>query len=128
MNPQSHIEETLFKLSTSPIIKQITNMKKYQGNSYGYMRMRLTLINGDFLEIAEYFVLQNDKIDICRYRYQWMDATQQILNKRWDDTKHFPHLQNFPHHVHVRSETQVVSGQKLSIIELIDLLEQELNT
>lgn len=128
MNPQSHIEEMLFKLLRVLSLNKSPTQKKHQGNSYGYMRLRLALINGDFVELAEYFVLQNDKIDICRYRYQWMDATQQILNKRWDDTKHFPHLQNFPHHVHVRSETQVVSGQKLSIIELIDLLEQELNT
>jgi len=55
-----------------------------------------------------------------------MDPTQQVLKKRWDNAKHFPDLPNFPHHIHIGSETQIVPGRILSIIELIDLLEKEL--
>jgi hypothetical protein len=35
-------------------------------------------------------------------------------------------LPYFPHHVHVGDEKQVVPGQALSILNLIDLVEQEL--
>jgi len=55
-----------------------------------------------------------------------MDPTQQVSKKRWDNAKHFPDLPNFPHHIHIGSETQVVPGRILSIIELIDLLEKKL--
>jgi len=76
--------------------------------------------------LAEYFVIQDDEVCVRRYRYQRMDPTQQVLKKRWDNAKHFPDLPNFPHHIHIGSETQIVPGRILSIIELIDLLEKEL--
>lgn len=120
---QFHIEETFARITTSPVIEKITSMENHHGNTYGYIRMRLILTNGDFLEVAEYFAIQDSKICVHRYRYQWMNPTQQILKKRWDNTKHFPNLPNFPHHIHIDSETQVVPGRELSIIELIDLLE-----
>ena len=49
------------------------------------------------------------------------------LKKRWDNVAHFPDLPNFPHHVHIGSESYVEPGQSLSIVELIDVLESELN-
>jgi len=36
--------------------------------------MRMALSNGDFLEAAEYFVLEDDECITRRYRYQWMDG------------------------------------------------------
>jgi hypothetical protein len=55
----------------------------------------------------------------------WMDESQQVLRKRWDNVEHFPGLPNFPHHVHVGAESQVEPGRSLSIIELVDAIEQE---
>jgi len=125
-DPQSHIDETFVRISTSPVIEKVTAEEHHNGDTHGYMRIRLTLANGDFLEAAEYFVIQDDEVCVRRYRYQWMDPTQQVSKKRWDNAKHFPDLPNFPHHIHIGSETQVVPGRILSIIELIDLLEKEL--
>ena len=59
-----------------------------------------------------------------RYRYQWMDETQSVLRKRWDNVEHFPELPNFPHHVHVGEEEHVEPGQAMSIMELIAFVEQ----
>ena len=61
-----------------------------------------------------------------RYHYQWMDETQSVLRKRWDNVGHFPSLANFPHHVHVGEEEHVEPGRSMGIIEIIFLIEQEL--
>lgn len=55
-----------------------------------------------------------------------MDGSKQTLIRRWDNARHFPELPHFPHHVHMGEEKQVVPGQALSILDLIDLIEQEL--
>ena len=59
---------------------------------------------------------------------RWMDPAQQRLVRRWDNAGHFPDLPHFPHHVHVGDEKQVVPGRALSILDLIDLVEQKLES
>jgi hypothetical protein len=54
-----------------------------------------------------------------------MDSLRQLI-RRWDNAQHYPGLPNFPHHVHEGNERQVVPGRALSIIELMDLIEQVL--
>lgn len=76
------------------------------------MRMRLTLNNGDFLELSEYVVLEATVLTTVTYRYQWMTAEQGQLIKRWDNA---PHLTNFPDHVHVAADDQVMPGKPMNI-------------
>ena len=49
----------------------------------GYVRLRLVLINGDFLELSEYFALKAGSLSTLEYRYQWMDGSRVHLKKRW---------------------------------------------
>jgi hypothetical protein len=55
-----------------------------------------------------------------------MSNNQTTLRKRWDNVPHFPNLSNFPHHIHVESEENVISSNLLSIPELLDILETEI--
>ena len=127
MDAQIHLSDIRISLLTSPVVDTITILEARDSRHQGYFRARLTLTNNDFLEVAEYFVIEDDLVQVIRYRYQWMDETRQTLKKRWDNAKHLPNLPDFPHHVHVGSEDQIVPGKPLSIIELIDAIEQELN-
>lgn len=88
--------------------------------------MRLT--NNDFLEVAEYFVVEANSARVIRYRFQWVDETQQMLKRRWDNAKHFPDLPGFPHHIHVGSEDHVVTGKALNTVESIDQFEKEFSS
>jgi hypothetical protein len=54
-----------------------------------------------------------------------MDEQQGVLKKRWDNVEHFPDLPNFPHHIHIDADEHVESGQSMSIVELITLIELE---
>lgn len=77
----------------------------------GYMRIRATLSNGDFLEAAEYIVYDQGQLVTADYRYQWMDGAKKILRRRWDSTPDWPHLPDSPHHVHVGDEATVEPGR-----------------
>ena len=115
------------KLAVSPIISAIQISDERIFRNRGYFRARLTLINSDFLEIAESFTIQDNQSLTLDYRYQWMDSSKQLLRKRWDSVKHFPDLPNFPHHIHIGSEINVEPGQSRNILEFIDFLKSELS-
>lgn len=40
---------------------------------------------------------------------------------------HYPDLPNFPHHVHVGKEENVEPSERLSIIQLLDVLTSEIS-
>ena len=96
MAPQDYLTEIKAKLITSSIIISITVVEEYVLPDRGYFRARLGLSNNDFLEVAEYFVLEDGMCVTRRYRYQWMDQSQQVLRKRWDNVEHYPQFTKFP--------------------------------
>lgn len=127
MELEQYIVTIKNKISTSPLITISEVVDEKILINRGYFRVRLTLFNTDFLELAEAFTIKNNQLSTLDYRYQWMDSSKQILRKRWDSVKHFPDLPNFPHHVHIGSETNVKPGQSRNILDFIDFMESELS-
>ena len=126
MEARHDLNELKARLATSAAIIAIEGVTEREIKDRGYFRARLSLANGDFLEVSEYFIIRAGKPETKEYRYQWMDNSKQRLIRLWDNARHFPELPNFPHHVHVGEEKQVVSGQAMSILDLVELIEQEL--
>jgi hypothetical protein len=126
MNLDRYLVAVKEKLNASLIIASIEIVDERILLNRGYFRARLTLTNNDFLEIAESFTIQDNQLITLDYRYQWMDVSKKILKQRWDSVKHYPNLPNFPHHVHIDSESNVESGQCRNIIEFIDFIESTL--
>ncbi len=126
MSPQDYLLEIKTKLIASPVVAAIEILEEYALSDQGYFRASLTLTNTDFLQVAEYFIIEQQKCVTKRYRYQWMDHSKELLRKRWDNAPHFPALSNFPHHVHVGIDSQVEPSQSLSILELIKIIEETL--
>ena len=125
--PTEYVLQLKAKLAISPIVASFNVVEEKVWSDRGYIRLRMALSNGDFLEAAEYFVLQDNASITRRYRYQWMDEERRKLRKRWDNVEHYPDLSNFPHHVHVGNEENVESGESLSIIQLLDLLADDIS-
>ncbi len=121
---KDYLNDIRSKFLMSEIINSVKIVTERESPDSGYFRARMSLINGDFLEVSEYFIVISEICMTTEYRYQWMDGSQKKLVKRWDNAKHFPELANFPHHIHVGDEGQVVPGMLLRIVELIDLLEK----
>jgi hypothetical protein len=126
MDLEQYIAAVNAKLADSPIIVTVEIVDERILLNRGYFRARFTLTNSDFVEIAESFTLQNNQLITLDYRYQWMDASKQVLRKRWDSVKHFPDLPNFPHHVHIGLESNVEPGLSRNILEFIGFMESEL--
>ena len=125
--PADYLATLETTLLVSEIIKAYTIVTARANTDDGYLRIRATLSNGDFLEASEYFVVAEAEIVTEDYRYQWMDNTRTRLRRRWDNTPHHPEVDGFPHHCHVGQENNVVSGEPLSLLELLARLESELN-
>ncbi len=125
MEASQYLENIKSRLISSNAIATFTIIEELDLGDRGYFRARVTLSNDDFLEVAEYFKITENVITTTRYRYQWMDCDRAKLRRRWDNVPHFPNLPNFPHHIHVGSEENVISGDLLSILRLLGILEQE---
>jgi hypothetical protein len=121
-----YITEIKAKLLASSAINSVAIVKERSLLESGYFRARVTLNNGDFLEVVEFFTVINNRCITESYRYQWMDESQQTLRRRWDNVEHFPNLPNFPHHVHIIEESNVEPSSLINILELIDLIEAEI--
>jgi hypothetical protein len=121
MTPAEHLASILSDLAASSSVASFDIVEQWVAPDGGYIRVRAWLMNGDFLELAEYFMVSGRECIPVRYRYQWMDATRQQMRKRWDNVEHHPGLPGFPHHVHL-ADGQVEPGQCLSITDLLKIL------
>lgn len=124
MDAQQYLTEIKSRLIASSIVAGFAIVEEKDLSDRGYVRARVQLVNTDFLEIAEYFVIVDGQPQPERYRYQWMDETQQTLRNRWDNVPHFPNLPHFPHHVHVGAEDVVEPSEPRSILQLLNELEK----
>jgi len=126
MDPTRYVMEVKAKLVSSLAIVSFTIVQEQILEDRGFFRARLFLANGDFLEIAEYFIFTDSQLATERYRYQWMNGDQTQLIKRWDNVHHFPALNNFPHHVHINTDDYVEPSQCRNILEVLELIENEI--
>jgi len=111
---------------TSDLVASFEVAEEWAQPDRGYIRVRMWLANGDFLEVAEYFVVSNEVCVTERYRYQWMDGARKQMHRRWDNVEHYPGLPNFPHHVHF-ADGRVEPGESLSILDLLDRVAGEIS-
>ncbi len=123
----SYLADVEAALISSPAIADFEVVRSWANTDDGYIRVQATLANGDFLEASEYFAFQGGYLVTVDYRYQWMDAEQTRLRRRWDSTPHHPELENFPHHVRGVDEENVIAGRPMSLIQLLAVLEAELS-
>lgn len=125
-DPTNYISVIETALMTSEVIAEYTVLDQWTNTDDGYFRIRATLNNGDFLEAANYFVVEDERPITVDYRYQWMDHTRTILRRRWDNTPHHPEVTTFPHHCHVEDEANVLPSATISLLQLLLFLESEI--
>jgi hypothetical protein len=126
MNPTEYLAEAQALLVASPIIYSFVIVDERLLPTSGYIRIRATLTNKDFLELAEFFIAEDDQCKAIDYRFQWMNEDQSQLRYRWDNTPHFPELPNAPHHVHIGSEDNVESNSSMNISIVLDFIHSKI--
>ncbi len=122
----AYLAEIEVALVSSPVVAEYQVVRSWSHSDDGYIRIRATLTNGDFLEAAEYFVLEQGQIATVDYRHHWTDEQKQTLRRRWDSTPDHPELENFPHHIHVGDEGNVASYHPVGIMDVLKLIEAEI--
>ena len=120
MKPSDYLESVKNLLLTDFRITAYQIIREFEETQKCYIRARLTLSDGSFLEFSEYIEkgLEND-IQITDYSYHWMDEDGKML-RRWDNANHFPKLKNFPHHIHNGETDEVVPGAVTNIFAVLD--------
>lgn len=127
MTTDEYLAAIHLTLVESPIVASYAVVRQRVTSQSGHLRVRIDLINGDFLEAAEFFRLTPDGIKVADYRHQWMNGERIILRKRWDSTPHHPNLENAPHHCHDGSEEAVVPSQPMSIQDVLAVIAREIH-
>lgn len=77
MITRDYINDIKLRLKASKLIDNLEIVKERAFADQGYFRAKITLKNGDFLEIAEFFKVENQQCIPVTYRYQWMDKNKQ---------------------------------------------------
>ncbi len=81
------------------------------------LRIRIRFLTGSLLEISEAIFAENDILNFLSYRYHFQDSKNTLVF-RYDNTPHFPKLQNFPNHKHL--PTEVIGVEKPVLIKVIE--------
>ena len=72
---------------------------------------------GDLFELNEAVIVEADQLERLNYRYHFQDRQNNLIF-RYDNTPHFPDLENFPHHKHLSDN--IISSQEPSVLEVIE--------
>jgi len=85
------------------------------------LRIRVRFQTGHMLELNEAVIGEAGRLRHLGYRYHFQDE-QNNLVFRYDNTPHFPGLENFPHHKHLPDK--VADAVEPSILKVIEQARQ----
>lgn len=122
MNTEEYLASVHLALVENVVVARYEVVRQRVTSQSGYLRVRIELTNGDFLEAAEFFRLTRSGIEVVDYRYQWMDSSRTQLRARWDNAPHHLALDGAPHHCHDGDEANVLPGRPLSIQQILDII------
>lgn len=127
MTTDEYLAAIHLALVESPAVTNYRVVRQRVTSQSGHLRVRINLINGDFLEAAEFFRLTPDGIEVVDYRHQWMDGLRATFRKRWDSTPHHLDLGNAPFHCHDGDEETVIPGELMSIQDVLTLISRNIH-
>ncbi len=127
MTPREYLDAVKARLIADPIVQHFSLRKERWTVQDGFLRARLTLVDGSMLEFGEYVqATASGDIEVVTYSYHWADVNGE-LRKRWDNTPHFPDLEGFPHHLHDGATGLVRPSHPMSILRVLDILAREID-
>jgi len=123
MNPAKYIESIISHLAALEFVVQTNLLREFSNTQKGHLRMRVAFTDGSFLEFYEYIESDEGDIRVVTYAYHWSTASGHLI-QRWDNTPHYPKLENFPHHVHIGETVQ--AGRAMNVFSVLDEIERRL--
>ena len=114
---EPYLEGIYQELFLSRVVTSFKVFRRETGDEDGYVRIRCSLLNGQILEFAEYFIARKRKIHIETYSYHWQDVDGNLI-KRWDNVPHHKEVDTFPHHLHL-SDGRIISSQPATLKKVL---------
>jgi len=91
-----------------------------------FVRARIYLTDESIVHFSEYSEFDEEgELSVKTYAYHWMTASKN-LRRRWDNTPHYPHLPEFPNHVHDGDEKNVLPSAPMNLLKVLDIIADEL--
>lgn len=91
----------------------------------GIYRYRILFRDESLLEMTERMVEERDQIKRTKYRFHWQDREGKLI-KRWDNARHHPEIDTFPHHLHIGSDENVTSHRVIDGLEILSKIVEEI--
>lgn len=79
----------------------------------------IKLDDGSELHLFEFVALEKNTVVVKKYRYHWQDSSHKLI-RRWDNAKHHPNLDTFPHHIHVQEKENVQPHEKTDLKGILE--------
>ena len=106
-------------ITLSPYVAHCVVVREDAIGQIGLFRYRLTLSNGDLMEMFERFSVVAGHLQITKYSFHWQDTDGQ-LRKRWDNATHYPSIPTNPHHLHDGAQDNVLPHEPMSAQKVLD--------
>ena len=120
MTIEAYVNAMKERFVTDPMITSFPVIRERSTWVDGHLRARLELADGSQLEFSEDMQRSPPgEIVVITSSYHWADADNHLI-KRWDNTPHFPALPGLPDHIHDGATGQVMTGQPMSIVTVLD--------
>jgi hypothetical protein len=100
---EKYFAQIEFRLLENPIYLDYIILRKDILYAEAKIRLKVTLLNSDTIELFEYSEEISGKIVPKKYSFHWQDSSGN-LKMRWDNAPHYQGLSNFPHHIHLSDD------------------------
>lgn len=93
----------------------------------GYYRLRIRLVNDDLIQVIERLEWSGQEARTSKYSFHWQQNDGTLI-RRWDNAPHHRTLATFPHHLHEKSEDNVLPHLPINCLALLDIVEKTFNS
>jgi Family of unknown function (DUF6516) len=105
------------------IVQECIILLEENKNENSRIKLRIKFIDGSFLFVKEAKIVLTD---FLKYSYQWQRPDNSLI-LRWDNTAHHPHIDTFPFHKHIGSETNVLPSEPMTIEKVLTHIASQLS-
>ncbi|MEK6909571.1 MAG: DUF6516 family protein [Candidatus Aenigmatarchaeota archaeon] len=86
-------------LHSYPLIVSVNIQIEIIDINTGYFKAQVKSVDDPELHLFEFVTIEDNNPAVEKYRYHYQ-SSQGKLVKRWNNAKHHPEINTFPHHLH----------------------------
>ncbi len=101
--------------------KLISSVETASPRNPNFAKFKVLFVDGSRLHINEDW--RGDRLSA--YSYYWLDSADNLIIG-WDDSKHHPHLDNFPHHKHIEQQDKRQPSYETTLEDVLAVIKQKL--